>query len=132
MKGAVFLIVLLGTLALGVTARGHHSLAATYDSNMEITLEGRLVQFQFRNPHSFVHVEVPDENGNMQRWAVEWGGAGQLRGQGVTRTTLKPGDGVIITGSPSREAGAHRVKMNTLHRLSDGFGWGERPGEVVD
>ena len=127
MKGRVLLFVLVSTLAFGVAASGHHSLAATYDANKEIRLEGRLIQFQFRNPHSFVHMEAPDESGNMQRWAVEWGGAGQLGRQGVTRTTLKVGDSVIITGSPSRQPEAHRVKMNTLHRLSDGFGWGTRP-----
>ena len=132
MKGRVLLFVLVSTLAFGVAASGHHSLAATYDANEEIRLEGRLIQFQFRNPHSFVHMEAPDESGNMQRWAVEWGGAGQLGRQGVTRTTLKVGDSVIITGSLSRQPEAHRVKMNTLHRLSDGFGWGTRPDEVVD
>ncbi len=38
--------------------------------------------------------------GQEQRWAVEWGGAGQLAGQGVTRETLKPGDVVVISGNP--------------------------------
>ena len=38
----------------------------------------------------------------MQRWGVEWGGAGALTGQGVTRDSLKPGDHVIITGNPGR------------------------------
>jgi hypothetical protein len=132
MNSLSVVMVLASTLALGLSAHGHHSLAATYDANQEIRLEGRLIQFQFRNPHSFVHIEAPDENGNMQRWAVEWGGAGALERQGVTRTTLRVGDGVVITGSPSRQTGAHRVKMNTLLRLSDGFGWGTEPDEVVD
>ena len=60
----------------------------------------------------------------MVRYAVEWGGAGQLGGQGVTRETLKAGDHVIITGSPGRNPKDHRVRMVTLHRPKDGFGWG--------
>jgi hypothetical protein len=55
-----------------------------------------------------------------------------LGGQGITRNTLKVGDEVVITGNPSRTAGLARLKMNTLLRKSDGFGWGTRPGEVVD
>jgi thiamine monophosphate kinase len=34
----------------------------------------------------------------MQRWAIEWGGAGQLGGQGISRDTLKPGDHIVVTG----------------------------------
>ena len=47
----------------------------------EVKLEGKLVQFVYRNPHSFVHVQAPDEKGVPQRWAVEWGGTGQLARQ---------------------------------------------------
>jgi len=97
-----------------------------------VTIEGELVQFLFRNPHSFVHVMVKEKDGSMVRYAVEWGGAGQLGGQGVTRETLKAGDHVIISGSPGRNPKDHRVRMVSLLRPKDGFGWGKRPGETVD
>ncbi len=124
--------ILVALFLFQMTAYGHHSLGATYDQRSEVTLEGTLVRFLFRNPHAFVHVEAPDADGAMQRWAVEWGGAAQLTGQGVTRNTFKIGDHVIITGNPSRTITDHRVKMNTLYRTEDGFGWGTRPGEVVE
>jgi hypothetical protein len=110
----------------------HHSFTATYEEDKTIRIEGRIVQFQFRNPHSFVQVMAPDDTGVMQRWGVEWGGAGQLGAQGVTRETLRVGDQVIITGPPGRNPADHRVLMRTLLRPSDGFGWGQRRGEVVD
>jgi hypothetical protein len=132
MTRKILMLVIAGSLVHGMALMGHHSIGATYDGKKEVKLDGKLVQFLFRNPHSFVHVEAPDESGKMQRWAVEWGGAGALGSQGVTRDTLKVGDEVVITGNPSRTAGDHRVKMNTLHRKKDGFGWGTRPGEVVD
>jgi hypothetical protein len=50
----------------------------------------------------------------------------------VNRYTLKQGDVVTISGNPGRNPADHRVRMLTLHRKSDGFGWGQRPGEVVD
>ena len=126
-------VVLVATLLIaGMTVRAHHSFAATYDESKTAMIEGRLVQFLFRNPHSFVHVMAPDEKGQEQRWAVEWGGAGQLAGQGVTRETLKPGDVVVITGNPGRNVADHRIRMVTLRRPSDGFGWGTQPGQTVD
>lgn len=132
MTRQVVVLVLAGACLFGVTASAHHSFNAVYDVSNEVTIEGKLVQFLYRNPHSWVHVEVTTPTGEVQRWAVEWGGTGQLAGQGVTRTTLKIGDIVVISGDPSRTAGDYKLKMNTLRRTSDGFGWGGKPGEVVD
>jgi hypothetical protein len=115
---------LIGALLSVAVAHAHHSFTATYDESITVKVEGQLVQFMFRNPHAWVHVMAPDENGVMQRWGVEWGGAGALSGQGVTRDSLKAGDRVVITGNPGRNAADHRVRMRTLLRPSDGFGWG--------
>lgn len=134
MKGKLIILIVVGAfLCGGVAAYAHHSFASTYQEGETIQIEGAIAAFMFRNPHAFVHVMAPDENGETYRWSVEWGGTSQLGGQGVTRTTLKPGDVVIISGTPSwNVSNDHRIKMETLHRNSDGFGWGTRPGEVFD
>ncbi len=126
-------ILLLGGLlvAAGV-ASAHHSYGATYEVRKEIKLEGKLVQFVYRNPHSFVHMEAADESGATQRWAVEWAGTSQLANTGVSRESLKVGDQIIVTARPSRVPGEYRVLMVRLMRPSDGFTWGSRGGEVVD
>jgi hypothetical protein len=108
----------------GGTALAHHSFAATYHEDQETKIEGDLVQFLYRNPHSFVHVMAPDKDGKMQRWAIEWGGGGQLGRQGVTRQTLKAGDHVIITGNPGRNPEDHRLRMVKIDRPADGWTWG--------
>ena len=113
---------LLGAVAIsGATAHAHHSFAATYLVDDEVKIEGELVAFMFRNPHSFVHVEAPDRDGEMQRWAIEWAAAGQLNG--ITHDTLKPGDHVIISGNPGRTAEDHRLRMRSILRPKDGFKW---------
>jgi hypothetical protein len=122
---------LLSTLA-GTVAEAHHSFTATYFEDRTIEIEGKLLQFLFRNPHSFVHVEAPDDKGEMHRWAVEWGGAGQLANQGVTNQTLRVGDVVSITGNPGRDPSDHRIRMQYLKRNSDGFDWGRKPGETFN
>jgi hypothetical protein len=127
------LLVLIIAVALGATAAyAHHSFAATYNSKAEIKIEGKLMQFVFRNPHSFVNIEAPDPAGTMQRWSVEWSGAAALTNQGLSQTTLKAGDVVVVTGRPSRTPGEYRIQMLTLKRPADGFSWGNRQGEVVD
>jgi hypothetical protein len=128
------LLAMAATLAMlitGTAAYAHHSYAATYDVTKEVTLSGKLVQFVYRNPHSFVHIMVADDKGVQQRWAVEWSGTTQLGAQGVSRESLKVGDEVVITARPSRVAGEYRALMIKLKRTSDGFSWGS-PGQTVD
>ena len=118
------ILSLCAGLLLVPAAIAHHSFQATYDMDNMIEIRGTLIQMNFRNPHSSVMVMAPDENGDMQRWGVEWGGASLLLRQGLTRTSFKPGDEVIITGQPAREKTDYRMRMESILRPSDGFGWG--------
>ena len=136
MKRVFLSLFVAALLVSGVQLHAHHSFAATYREDQTMKIEGTLVQFQFRNPHSFVQVDAPDSNGMMQRWGVEWGGAGQLGGQGVNRYTLKAGDHVFITGNPGRNPDEHRIRMTGLKRPatanSPEVSWGSKPGETFD
>ena len=129
-----YLIVPLAVVALTVGAEvlAHHSFAATYIENKSVTIEGQLVQFLLRNPHSFVHVNVTEPDGSMVRYVVEWGSPVQLSGQGVNRDTLKTGDHVIISGNPGRDPADHRVRLLTFRRPKDGWTWGLLPNQKVD
>jgi hypothetical protein len=123
----ILTIVMLGSAA---GAFAHHSFAATYDQKQTMTITGKMVQFSFRNPHSFVQVEV-DDGKEKVRWAVEWAGAAQLANSGIQNDTLRYGDTVVITGNPGRNAADHRIRMTTVKR-PDGFTWGTKPGEIVE
>src|SRR5881628_149149 len=125
----VLLFVALMLLSVAA-AYAHHSFAATYDEKQTMTITGKMVQFSFRNPHSFVQVEV-DDGKDKVRWAVEWAGAAQLANSGIQNDTLKYGDTVVITGTPGRNPADHRMRMRTVKR-PDGFTWGDKPGQVVD
>lgn len=132
MRRVSLLCIVAAVAVLGGRVAAHHSQAAVYKAGERITIEGELVQVLIRSPHSFVHVMAPDEHGEMQRWAVEWGGAAQLRRTGVDAKTLKVGDKVIVEGTPGRNPVDHRMLLVVLTRPADGFVWGRREGEVVD
>ena len=132
-RGLLFaLTALTATLLVGVAAYAHHSYAATYDTSKEIKLAGKLMQFSFKNPHSYVTVQAKDDKGVMQRWSIEWAGTSQLGNRGITQDTLKVGDEVTIVGRPSRVPGEFKALMVNLKRPSDGFSWGSNAGDVVD
>jgi len=130
MRGLISIIAI--TVLAGTATYAHHSYGATYDTSREVKLEGKILQFSYRNPHSFVTVQAADQDGVQQRWAVEWSGTAQLATAGVTRESLKVGDQVVVVGRPSRVPGEFRALMVTLKRPLDGFTWGSRSGEAVD
>jgi hypothetical protein len=123
MKRTILLFVAMAALASTVPVSAHHSFAATYQDGQTQKLEGKLIMFLFRNPHSFVHVEAPDEKGVTQRWVVEWAGGVALNRQGVTRDTLRAGDHVIVVGAPGRNREDHRLLLRSMERPLDGWKW---------
>jgi hypothetical protein len=123
-RTVLILLIALAASMIGTRAYAHHSFAATYFVDQEVTVEGTLTQFMYRNPHSFVKVEVPDPKGGTPTvWSVEWGGGAQLTQEHVTRDTLKPGDHVIVTGNPGRDPTEHRIRLHKIVRPSDGWKW---------
>ncbi len=131
MKRHFIFAFLACVLVAGAQALAHHSFAATYLEDQSVTIEGEIVQFLLRNPHSFVHVMVKQPDGTSARYVVEWGSPAQLSGR-VSRDTLKPGDHVIISGNPGRNASDNRVRLLTFQRPKDGWSWGLLPDEKFD
>jgi len=131
----IALVAMAATLTVAMLpvsiAEAHHSYAATFDVDHHINLDGKVTQFGFRNPHSYIQIEVPDGKGGTVRWSVEWSGTASLSSQGITPGTLKVGDFVKIVASPSRVKGEQRAQIVTLVRPKDGLTWGLK-GEKVD
>jgi len=125
-----FMFIVLSTLLLAPdTSIAHHSFSATYDTGKTTSIEGKVVQFLLRNPHSFLHVSVI-KDGQEQVWNVEWAAAGQLGG--TLASSIKPGDPVIVTGNPSRDPAEMRLRMVNVKRTSDGANWGFSAGQFVN
>ena len=122
MKRALLTLV-IGAAALAVPTSAHHSFAATYVEDQRVSIEGDLVQFEYRSPHSWVHVIARDENGATQQFAAEWASATRLQQSGVSQDTLKAGDHVIIAGSPGRDPAEHRIHLKSIQRPADGWQW---------
>ena len=116
-------LFVLAILATSVAAYAHHSFAATYDESKTMEIKGKIVVFQFRNPHSFVTVEVTNADGKKVRWGVEGPGSTQLVNSGIQNDTLRYGDEVVVSGNPSRTPGEAKLRMRTMKR-PDGFSFG--------
>jgi hypothetical protein len=104
----------------GTVAHAHHSIWGMYDEGRRVTIDGLVAQFQFVNPHPFVMVDVRDANGNAQAWKLELDNRRELVDVGVAGDTLKAGDRIVVTGSPSRTE-QRAMYVRRLERPTDGF-----------
>jgi hypothetical protein len=116
------LAVLIGCIPV----YAHHSFATYYFEQQSITIKGEVVQFEYKNPHAWVHVMVTDETGQMQKFSAEWANPNRLQQQRITKDTIKPGDYVILTGSPGRNASEYKIHLKGIERPSDGWTWSMR------
>jgi len=87
----------------------HHGTAA-YDMTEFITLKGTVTDFDWSNPHCFVHFDVKDEKGNVERWAADSPSPARLARAGWNRDVLKPGDQITAVGNRAKD-GSHFIRL---------------------
>jgi hypothetical protein len=114
-------LVLLGAIAVSA----HHPFTDTYREDEQITITGTVAALVYRNPHSYIHVMAPDRSAQMHRWAVECTSHDVIRRNSQMEQALKPGDQVVVTGSPGRDPGTWRLRLRTIVRPRDGWTWSE-------
>lgn len=100
-------------LAASVPALAHHSFAAEYDSSRPVTLQGKFINMEWINPHSWIHLEVV-AGGKTETWDVETGPPNTLYRNGWRKDSIKPGDEIVVVGlmakNKANTANARTVK----------------------
>lgn len=110
-----FSIAALATALLcsAVPAFAHHSFAAEFDGTKPITIKGKVTQFEWVNPHSWVHIDVVDDKGNTVNWACETAPPNMLYRAGWRRDSLNVGDVVVIEGFQAKD-GSHTMNARNI------------------
>ena len=95
---------LFGALALAAvsSASAHHSFSAVFDPEQPVTLHGRITGMEWINPHSWLYVEVENEDGTTTTWEIEGATPNTLLRRGFTRDAVEPGTEITIHGFRAR------------------------------
>jgi len=122
-------LVLCGIAILCAPLLGHHSFAVYYIEQDTIEVEGDIIEFQYRNPHSWIHIMGQEPFGKLKTYAAEWTSTSALERNGITKNTLRAGDTVRIWASPNKNPNENRIRLKRIERPSDGWKWGQNGRE---
>ncbi len=115
-----FGITLGVVVLLAMPLLAHHPFSAEFDWKKPVTMSGVVTRLDWENPHSYLHANIQHPDGTLQSWTFEMGSVIGLKKAGWTKTTVKPGDMVMIEGwlarSPSKPTTANMKAI----RLPDG------------
>lgn len=107
-------------------ALAHHSFAM-FDHEKTISISGTLKEFEWTNPHAWLHVVATDEKtGRPVEWSFEMGSVGQISAQGWKADSVKPGDKITIMGHPLKD-GSRGGQYRSV-TFADGRKIEQRPG----
>ena len=120
MKTRLAAIVVFGAAVLhSVPLFAHHSFAAEFDEKKKVTIKGTITKVELTNPHGWLYLNVKDEQGNVENWAVETGAPlALLRQGGDVKKSLATGTVIIVDGWLARN-GSKTVNGKTI-KFADG------------
>jgi hypothetical protein len=96
------LITSVALCAIAQSAFAHHS-AAMFDPEKVKEITGTIKEFQWKNPHVWIQLNVQNSSGAKEEWSIEGGGPNSLSRQGWRPTSFKPGDTVTIKVNPMKD-----------------------------
>lgn len=94
--------------AAAVQVSAHHSFAAEFDAKRPVKLRGTVVKMEWINPHSWIHIDVKDASGKVERWMVEGGAPNALLRRGWNKNSLPEGTEILVEGFQAKD-GANRA-----------------------
>ncbi len=103
MPRITMLPVLAALLLLPLRGTAHHAFAAEFDANAPVRLEGKVVKIEWINPHAWIHLEVPAEDGGTVTWMVEGGTPNTLIRAGLDKNTLPIGAEIVVRGYQAKD-----------------------------
>jgi hypothetical protein len=101
MSRASLMRVVVAVALLSAIASAHHGSAA-YHTDREVTVSGRVAEWRWTQPHTWVILATPRPGGGEDRWELEGPPLSWAQQRNWSATTLRAGEPVQIVVYPAR------------------------------
>ena len=105
-------VISIGIFAGAPQLWAHHSFSAEFDSSRPVKLRGTVTQWELVNPHSWIHIDVKNEDGTVTNWMIEGGSPNALLRLGFTKNSLPQGTEIVVEGYQAKDRGNLAVGKN--------------------
>jgi hypothetical protein len=95
------------------SAGAHHSFAM-FANDKTITMSGTVKQFEWINPHAWIHIITINSSGKPEEWHFEMGSLGQLGSRGWAKDSVMVGDKITITAHPMKDGSHGGSEMSVI------------------
>jgi hypothetical protein len=103
-------LLLLAAISLSsVAVRAHHAFATEFDVERPVELMGVVSKVEMINPHSWIHIDVADANGETTTWMIEGGSPNALLRRGINKSSVPIGAELYVFGYQARDGGMRAV-----------------------
>jgi DNA/RNA endonuclease YhcR with UshA esterase domain len=123
----------IGLVVVATPVVAHHSFAAEYDANKNVTVKGSVTRIEWTNPHTHVYIDVKDDKGNVTSLNVELASPMVLVQNGWKANSLNVGEEVTVEGTMAKDgsnrANARAVTLADGRRVSAGSSGGDLPSK---
>jgi hypothetical protein len=103
MRAARLVFLVTGCVLTAAAANAHHAFSTEFSVDRPVELRGKVTKVELINPHSWIHIEVIDENGNPVTWMIEGGSPNALVRRGVTKNSIPIGSELTVRGYGTRD-----------------------------
>ena len=101
-------VVMAGVTVASTPVMAHHAFSAEFDANRSVTLTGTVTKMEWINPHSWIHIDVKNDDGTVDSWMIEGGAPNALLRRGFNKNSLQPGTVILVEGYQAKD-GAMRA-----------------------
>lgn len=102
----------IGLLLAAIPAWAHHAFAAEFDAARPLKLHGTVTEWEMINPHSWIHLDVKNDDGTVVSWMIEAGSPNTLLRLGFSRDSLPPGTELVVDGYQAKDKSNRAVGKN--------------------
>ena len=107
-------LIFLSVFFLSLPLLGHHNYRLRFDDAQEVSMEGTVASFEWKNPHLEISLDVENDQGKTENWILPTAAPRVAQNNGLGPETVVVGDEIIVLGIEQPELYLPKIEGKTV------------------